>query len=53
MMERDIMESRIDQNGKMKRLVLIVEDEYVNREILGSILEEEYNILFSCLSAIL
>lgn len=47
MMERDIMESRIDQNGKMKRLVLIVEDEYVNREILGSILEEEYNILFA------
>lgn len=47
MMERDIMESRIDQKGKMKRLVLIVEDEYVNREILGSILEEEYNILFA------
>lgn len=35
-----------DQN--IKRKVLIVEDEYINREILGNILMEEYDVEYAC-----
>ncbi len=30
-----------------KRLILIAEDEYINREILGNILQDEYDIIFA------
>ena len=33
--------------GNEKRLILIAEDEYVNREILGNILESEYDIIYA------
>ena len=33
--------------GSEKRLVLIAEDEYVNREILGNILMDEYDIIYA------
>ncbi len=33
--------------GNRRRLVLIVEDEIVNREILNAYLENEYDILFA------
>ena len=35
-----------DQN--IKRKVLIVEDEYINREILGNILMDEYEVDYAC-----
>ena len=31
----------------MKRTVLVVDDEFINREILGSILEDNYNVMFA------
>ena len=33
--------------GNEKRLILIADDEYVNREILGNILEDEYEIIYA------
>ena len=33
--------------GNEKRLILIADDEYVNREILGNILEDDYDIIFA------
>lgn len=33
--------------GNEKRLILIAEDEYVNREILANILEGDYDIIFA------
>ena len=30
-----------------KRLILIVDDEMINREILGNILQNEYDLLFA------
>lgn len=33
--------------GNEKRLILIADDEYVNREILGNILESEYDIIYA------
>ena len=41
------MDSRFNYNEKMKRTVLIVDDEFVNREILGGILEDDYSILYA------
>ena len=32
--------------GNEKRLILIADDEYVNREILANILEGDYDIIF-------
>ncbi|MBQ8923730.1 MAG: EAL domain-containing protein [Lachnospiraceae bacterium] len=32
----------------MKRTVLVVDDESINRELLGSILEDSYDILYAC-----
>ena len=34
-------------DGNRKRLVLIVEDEYVNRELLNAYLENDYELLFA------
>ena len=31
----------------MKRFLLIVEDEFINREILGNMLEDEYHVLYA------
>ena len=33
-------------NGK--RLVLVADDEMINREILGAILREDYEIIYAC-----
>ena len=33
------------ENGK--RLILIADDEYINREILGAILENDYEVIFA------
>ena len=30
------------------RLILVADDEFINREILGAILEEEYKVIFAC-----
>ncbi len=32
---------------QIKRLVLIVDDEFINRELLGGMLQDEYNILYA------
>ena len=46
MAEQTVMSSVPDLNAKdRKRLVLIVEDEFVNRELLKAYLQEEYEIL--------
>ena len=37
----------MNELGRSKKTVLIVEDEFVNREILSNILEEQYNILIA------
>ena len=34
--------------GNEKRLILIAEDEFINREILGYILESDYEIIYAC-----
>ena len=34
--------------GNEKRLILIAEDEFINREILGHILESDYEIIYAC-----
>lgn len=39
------MKYRDDEQGK--RVVLVVEDELINRRILGKILEEEYRVLYA------
>ncbi len=41
------METRITSGGQIKRSVLVVEDEAVNREILGEILKERYSVIFA------
>ena len=41
------MEMRFDSALNYRRTVLIVDDEEVNRLLLGSILEDEYNILYA------
>ena len=33
--------------GNEKRLILIAEDEYINREILNNILKDEYDVIFA------
>ena len=33
--------------GNEKRLILIADDEYINREILGNILNDEYDIIYA------
>ncbi|MBQ6783877.1 MAG: EAL domain-containing protein [Acholeplasmatales bacterium] len=34
--------------GNEKRLILIAEDEFINREILGNILSNDYEIIYAC-----
>ena len=34
--------------GNEKRLILIAEDEFINREILGHILQSDYEIIYAC-----
>ncbi|MCR4901772.1 MAG: EAL domain-containing protein [Butyrivibrio sp.] len=41
------MDQKFNYDEKMKRFILIVDDEFVNREILGGVLEEEYNLYFA------
>ncbi len=41
------MNSRFHYKERLKRGALIVDDEEVNREILGGILENDYNILYA------
>ena len=41
------MEMRHDPILNYKRTVLIVDDEEVNRLLLGSILEDDYNIIYA------
>ena len=46
MKEQSVMSSAPDLNAKnRRRLILIVEDEFVNRELLKAYLEDEYEIL--------
>ncbi|MDO4860142.1 MAG: EAL domain-containing protein [Bacillota bacterium] len=33
--------------GKIKRLVLVVDDEQINRELLGNIAQQEYNVIYA------
>ena len=48
MAEQTVMSSVPDLNAKdRKRLVLIVEDEFVNRELLKAYLENDYALLFA------
>ena len=48
MNDRTQMSGMPDLNtGDRKRLVLIVEDEFVNRELLSAYLENEYEIIFA------
>ena len=41
------MIDEILKNDSRKRKILIVEDEFVNREILSAMLDSEYEILFA------
>ena len=41
-----MMESFMDTNG-LKRRVLIVDDEFINREILGNILSTQYEVTYA------
>ncbi|MBR1390864.1 MAG: EAL domain-containing protein [Lachnospiraceae bacterium] len=41
------MQTKFNDKKKIRRFVLIVEDEFINREVLGNILKEEYNILYA------
>ncbi|MCR5655409.1 MAG: EAL domain-containing protein [Lachnospiraceae bacterium] len=41
------MEMHFSDSEKMKRFILIVDDEEINRDILGSIFEEEYHIFYA------
>ena len=38
---------RVLQNARAKRKVLVVEDEWINREILGNMLSEEYDVAYA------
>ena len=38
---------RILQDGHVKRRVLVVEDEMINRELLGNMLQSEYEVIFA------
>lgn len=41
------MRKGLTNYGQHKRTVLVVDDELINREILGNILDEEYNVLYA------
>ena len=41
------MKHEIEYLGNIKRTVLVVDDEEINREILGGILEDTYDVLFA------
>ena len=38
---------RIMRNGQVKRRVLVVDDEMINREILGNMLRNEYDVVYA------
>ena len=41
------MEQAINDVTQMRRRVLVVDDEFVNRELLGMIIGEEYEVLYA------
>ena len=41
------MKMQLSAGENIRRFVLIVDDEYVNREILGAMLDDEYNVLYA------
>ena len=41
------MLNKLNYINTLKRTILVVDDEYVNREILGAILDDYYNILYA------
>ena len=41
------MLNKFNYLDELKKTILVVDDEYVNRELLGAILEEYYNILYA------
>ncbi len=42
------MRKQSEYYNNIRRTVLIVEDEYINREILGNIVGEQYDVLYAC-----
>ncbi|MBQ8923811.1 MAG: EAL domain-containing protein [Lachnospiraceae bacterium] len=41
------MEMIFNEKEQVRRFILIVDDEYINREILGNMLEDEYHVLYA------
>ena len=41
------MEMNFNEGEQIRRFLLIVDDEYINREILGAMLDDEYNVLYA------
>ena len=41
------MQMNFKDAEQIKRLVLIIDDEFINRELLGGMLQEEYRILYA------
>lgn len=41
------MEMNFNETEEVRRFVLIVDDEYINRELLGSMLEDDYHVLYA------
>ena len=41
------MEMIFNEKEQVRRFILIVDDEFINREILGNMLEDEYHVLYA------
>lgn len=41
------MLNKLFYTEKLKKTVLVVDDEYINRELLGGMLEDDYNVIFA------
>ncbi|MBQ7370425.1 MAG: hypothetical protein IJW67_00840, partial [Blautia sp.] len=35
-------------SDNVKRKILVADDEFINRELLGNILQEDYEVLYAC-----
>ena len=45
--EKEKQMDRIMQKGQVKRRVLVVDDEIINREVLGNILQSQYDVVYA------
>jgi len=46
-----MLDDHMKMHSEGKRLILIADDEMINREILGEMLKDDYEVIYACVSS--